>query len=92
MATRLRLPGKNLIWEPPRRRITDDGSRPIFRSFAPVTSPSRTFPRLQRCAFGLRYVWRVNADDNPHHELPRNCARQPDRRRRPSRPPLLRLT
>lgn len=26
---------------------TDDGSRPLFRSFAPVTSLSRTFPRLQ---------------------------------------------
>lgn len=25
---------------------TDDGSRPIFRSMAPVASPSRTFPRL----------------------------------------------
>ena len=26
---------------------TDNGNRPIFRSFAPVPSPSRTFPRLQ---------------------------------------------
>ena len=26
---------------------TDDGTRPLFRSFAPSTSASRTFPRLQ---------------------------------------------
>lgn len=32
---------------------TDDGFRPIFRSFAPVTSPSRTFPRLVDIQTGI---------------------------------------
>lgn len=55
---------------------TDDGSRPILRSFAPVSSPARTFPRLQDVLSGVETMgeslpvttrtmnFRVTARDN----------------------------
>jgi hypothetical protein len=32
----------------------DDGTRPIFRSFAPTSSPARTFPRIQNVLSGTQ--------------------------------------
>jgi hypothetical protein len=54
---------------------TDNGTRPIFRSFNPVTSPSRTFPRIADIISG------VPTHNESDYELSRDRPGQPGERR-----------
>ena len=52
-----------------------DAARPIFRTFTPATSPSRTFPKLADILCQHPDVRGVDVQPHSHHDLsPRRCA------------------